>query len=86
MKLSSSFISHDDGKDKLLVPMGSAKFSGLVRGNETAGFIISALMNDTTEDKIVKGLTEKYNAPEDVVRKDVSNIIRQLRKIGAIEE
>ena len=84
MKLSKGFIMHDDGEDKLLVPIGSAEFSGLVRGNETAGFIINALMKDTTVDNIVQGIMKKYDAPENVVRSDVEKIIAQLRKIGAV--
>ena len=85
MKLSDAFFSHDDGDEKLVVSTGAAKFSGMARGNETAGFIITCLETDTTEDEIVSKMLAKYDAPEDIIRRDVQKIIGQLRKIGAID-
>ena len=86
MKLNSGLLAHDDGDQKLLVSTGASKFSGLVRSNETAGFIISCLENDTTEAEIVAKMQEKYDAPKEALERDVKKIIDQLRKIGAIDE
>lgn len=86
MKLNSGFITHNDGEDKLLVSTGAVKFSGLVRSNGTAGFIIGCLENDTTEAEIVEKMLAVYDAPRDVIERDVSKIIGQLRDIGAIDE
>ena len=84
MKLSDTFLSHDDGNEKLVVSTGSAKFCGMARGNETAGFIITCLEQETTEDEIVSKMLAKYDAPEEIIRRDVKKIISQLREIGAI--
>ena len=86
MKLNSGFIAHDDGNDKLLVSTGATKFSGLVRSNPTAGFIIGCLEQDTTEDEIVKKMTKKWDVSEGIARRDVQKIIKQLKSIGAIDE
>jgi hypothetical protein len=86
MKLNSGFIAHDDGNDKLLVSTGATKFSGLVRSNPTAGFIIGCLEQDTTEDEIVKKMTKKWDVSEEIARRDVQKIIKQLKSIGAIDE
>ena len=86
MKISSGFIAHNDGKDTLLVSTGASKFSGLVRSNPTAGFIIGCLEQDTTEDAIVAKMLKKWDVSEEVARRDVRRIIDQLRGIGAIEE
>ena len=86
MKLNTAFITHDDGDQKLLVSTGASKFSGLVRSNATAGFIISCLENDTTEAEIVEKMQEKYDGPKEAMERDVRKIIDQLRKIGAIDE
>ena len=86
MKLSSSFITYDDGDEKLVVSTGSADFSGLARGNATAGFIINCLENDTTEDEIVDKMLEKFDAPREVIAEDVHKIVEQLRSIGAIDD
>ena len=55
----NNFLVHNDGENKLLVSTGATKFSGLVRGNSTAGFIIECLEEETTEDEIVKKMKEK---------------------------
>ena len=86
MKLNKGFITHDDGEQKLIVSTGAVKFSGLVRSNETAGFIISCLEIDTTEAEIVAKMQEKYDGPKEAMERDVKKIIEQLRKIGAIDE
>ncbi len=85
MKLNSGFLSHDDGEQKLLVSTGATKFSGLVRSNPTAGFIIECLENDTTEDEIVAKMLKKWEVSEDIARRDVRKIVDQLKGIGAID-
>jgi len=86
MKLSNKFIAHEDGNEKLLVSTGASKFSGLVRGNPTAGFIINCLETETTPEEIVAKMAREYDAPRDVLERDALKIIDQLRKIGAIDE
>ena len=86
MKLNSAFLTHDDGDQKLLVSTGASKFSGLVRSNETAGFIIECLEKDTNEAEIVAKMQKKYDGPKESMERDVKKIIDQLRKIGAIDE
>ncbi|MBR4319871.1 MAG: PqqD family protein [Oscillospiraceae bacterium] len=86
MKINSGFIAHDDGEEKLLVSTGSTKFSGLVRSNSTAGFIINCLTSDTTEDEIVAKMLQKYEVSDEIARRDVRKIVEQLRNIGAIDD
>ncbi|MBR1393088.1 MAG: PqqD family protein [Ruminococcus sp.] len=85
MKLNKNFITHEAGKESMLVPMGGAKFSGLVKGNKMLGEVLELLKNDTTEAKIVSTLRSKYEAPEGVVEKDIHKVIAELKKIGAID-
>ena len=86
MKLKKEFITHDTGKESLLVPTGSADFSGLVRGNKTLGAILALLKEDTTEEAIVAAMKERFGAPEDVIARDVKKALAELRKIGALDE
>ena len=86
MKLNSGFILHNDGKQKLLVSTGATKFSGLVRSNSSAGFIIQCLETETTEDEIVAKMQKKWEVSDEIARRDVRKITEQLRDIGAIEE
>jgi len=85
MKINSGFIAHNDGEDKLLVSTGATKFSGLVRSNPTAGFIIECLEQDTTEDEIVEKMQQKWEVSDEIARRDVRKIVEQLRGIGAID-
>ena len=86
MKLSKGFITHNDGDEKLLVSTGASRLSGHVRSNETAGFIIGCLENDTTEAEIVAKMQEKYDGPKEAMESHVKRVIAQLRKIGAIDD
>lgn len=86
MKLKKEFISQNFGEESLLVPTGAAKFSGLVKGNRTLGVILEYLKKETSEDEIVVSLKERYDAPEDVLRRDVTRVLNELRNIGALDE
>lgn len=85
MKINSGFITHNDGEDMLLVSTGETKFSGLVRSNPTAGFIIECLEQETTEDEIVARMQQKWEVSDEIARRDVRKVVEQLRGIGAID-
>ena len=86
MKLNESFVIHDAGKDSLLVPMGNADFSGIVKGNKTLREILELLKTETTEDKVIKTMHVKYDALDGAIERDVRNVIKELQKIGALDE
>ena len=86
MKLNSGFLTHNDGDNKLLASTGATKFSGLVRSNQTAGFIIECLEQNTNEDEIVAKMQKKWEVSDEIARRDVRKVIDQLRNIGAIDE
>ena len=86
MKLKKQYIPHDTGDESLLVPTADAEFSGVVRGNKTLGIILSYLKEETTEEEIVAAMTARFDAPEEVISRDVKKAIEELRKVGALEE
>ena len=86
MKLKSSFITHDiDGK-QVMIDIDRNGFSGMVRSNSTAAYIVDQLKNETSRDEILDKMSERYEAPRDVMGRDLDDILAQLRKIGALEE
>lgn len=85
MKLKDIFITHNSDGEQVLIDVTSS-FAGLVRSNKTAAFIVDCLKKDTTKEQIVEAMYEKYDAPKDVLQKDVESIVKKLRGIGAIEE
>lgn len=86
MKLKNEFIVHNVGDETLLVPTADASFHGLVQGNKTVDTILSCLKEDTTEEKILDSLKEKYDGDEADMRADIADVIKRLRAIGAIDE
>jgi len=85
MKLNSQFIAHRDRDGMILVSTGDAAFSGLVRSNQTAGFILECLEQETTLDEIVSKMQAAYDGPADLMRRDAERIIETLRSIGALD-
>ena len=86
MKLKKEFITYDAGSESLLVPAGGAGFSGLVKGNKTLGAILALLKEDTTEKAVITAMRQRFDAPEDIVVRDVKKVVFELRKIGALDD
>ena len=84
MKLKDTFITYTATGEHTMV--ATEGFSGIVRSNETAAFIIEALKTPTTKEQIVDAMAGKYDAPRETIAKDVANVLDKLRSIGAIEE
>jgi S-methylmethionine-dependent homocysteine/selenocysteine methylase len=87
MKLKKGFITHTIQGTQVMVAAGpvASIFKGIARSNETAAFIVDCLKQDTTEDGIVKKLTDTYEVDTDMAKTDVRAILDQLEQIGAIE-
>lgn len=85
MKLKDTYIIHESMGEHILLDTSSS-FAGLIRNNKTAAFIVACLKEDTTEERIVEAMLEKYDAPRAVIAKDVANAIATLRKVGALDE
>lgn len=85
MKLKKSFMTHNADGEHILIDT-EGMFSGIVRSNETAAFIVECLKQETTEEEIVNVLCEKYDAPRAVIALDVKKIMENLRSVGALDE
>ena len=85
MKLKDTFVSHVTNGEQILVDVSSS-FSGLIRSNKTAAFIVDQLKSETTLDSIVDAMFEKYDTPKEVLRRDAQAVIDKLRSVGAIDE
>lgn len=86
MKLKDEFITQDIDDTQFLVPVGVEAFSGIVRSNKTAAFIVNCLKEETTETAIVDAMCAKYDAPRETIAADVAEILEKLRSINAIDE
>lgn len=86
MRLKDGFITHESDGEQIMVAAGVARFSGMVRSNKTAAFIVDCLKEETSETEIVEQLLSIYDAPKEVIEQDVRRILDSLRSIGAIDE
>lgn len=88
MKLNKDImLGNIDGKDFAIATGNLSKsFNGIINNNSTANYIFTLLKTEQTEDSIVAAMLKKYDAPEEVVRADVREVIETIRKAGILEE
>lgn len=86
MKLKKEFIIYNVNQESMLVPTGKADFAGLVKGNKTLGVILDLMKEETSEEEIVAAMKARFNAPEEIIIRDVKKALTELRNIGAIQE
>ena len=70
----------------MMVDIDRGGFAGLVRSNATAAYIIDQLKSETSRDEILNKMAERYDAPRDVMGRDLDGILNRLKGIGALEE
>ena len=87
MKLNPKFLTHETKGEHYMISTSGTAFKGIVKNNQTAALIIETLKTDTTQSQIVDKILERYTGTDrKTVERDVSDIIRQLDSIGAIEQ
>ena len=85
MKLKENFVTQKIGGKQIMVS-ASGDFSGMVRSNKTAAFIIDCLKTEPTQEAILDAMCRKYDAPREVMAVGVNKVLDNLRKIGALDE
>ncbi len=86
MKLRDSFITQDIEDTQFMVAVGETSFTGIVKSNRTAAFIVDCLKKETTKEQIVDAMYAKYDASRERIEADVEMILNKLRGIGALDE
>lgn len=85
MKLKDDFIVYNSGKEQMLISVSGA-FNGMVKLNESAGYIVELLKNEIKYEETVEAMLKKYAADRNTVENDVQSILSQLKQIGALSE
>ncbi len=93
MKIKQGYILKenilgDNSNVGIVVPLNQSigSLNGYIQLNETGIFIWKMLENGAQVDDIVSSILKEYNAPCEVVKKDVLSVISKLKEIGAIDE
>ena len=87
MRLKEEFVVQQLSDQQIIVPVGEAAqtFHGIVRANDTAGFIVDCLKEETTEKQIVDKMLKEYEVDRETAAAGVKKVIAQLNEIGALE-
>lgn len=86
MKLSDKFITHMSNNKQVLVSTDRNVFSGLVRSNETAAYIVNLLKEETTREEVVNKMMSDYEASREDIERNVDKVLDVLRSVGALDE
>lgn len=90
MKLKKGYILQKDGNDYILVADGNNESIDALIGysNDTAYFILEQLSKSDgtmTEKDVVDIMLDIYEAPREIIEKDVHKFIEKLDECGLVE-
>jgi len=87
MKLKYNFAIQEVTDFWAAVPVGkdAKKYRGVMSLNESAKDMMEFLREDITEEELVQKMLEEYEAPEDQVRKDVTEFIQKLKDADVLD-
>ena len=88
MKIKNGFIISRVNDEYIAVAADEAgnAFSGMLKMNKTAAFIAEALKSETTSDKLVSVLCEKYEVSKPLAEESVARTVESLRQTGLLDE
>lgn len=86
MKIKLEFVLRDIAGDLLLVPAGKAALdlNGMLTLNEVGAEIWHMLPEVEDEEELIARLLDIYEVEEEVLRKDVTDFLDSLRKLGIL--
>lgn len=85
MKLKDGFITMETEGEQIMVSSGSNQFSGLIRSNKTAAFIVDCLKSESSKEAIVDAMAAQYDASRQILAEDVERIVSILQSVDAID-
>ncbi len=88
MKIKDGFILKDVAGSKIVIAIGEQRFNfnGVITFNEVGADVFNMLDGNNSVEDIVVKISEEYNAPYEVVKTDVENLIEKMRKHNLIDE
>ncbi len=88
MKLNENFILKTIAGSPVVVPVGDAvdNIKGMITLNGPAEVIWKSLENGDDFDAIFNTLKSKYDAPEELLKSDLTAFIDKLKNLGILEK
>lgn len=87
MKLLREFVVRDVMGEIFLIPVGENhdSFNGVITTNELGKFIFEHLEDVKNEEEMVQLIFNEYDAPIEIIQKDLEVVLNQLRTHKIIE-
>ncbi len=84
MPISNNFMLKSVAGEYMIIPTSNnnVNFSKIFNINETGAFIFNNLKEGKTQSEVLELMTKEYNAPKDVLEKDLIEFINELKKRG----
>lgn len=88
MKISDKFILKTIDDESMLVPVNHDYMSvqKIINLNETSLAIYQMVKEGLDERQIINKMLETYDVSEDVLKSDVTNVLKQFIELGVINE
>lgn len=88
MKISDKFILKTIDDESMLVPVNHDYMSvqKIINLNETSLAIYEMVKEGLDEKQIISKMLETYDVSEDVLKSDVTRILKQFIELGVINE
>ncbi len=86
MKIKKEMVLRNIAGDYVLVPAGASvkEYNGLFAINEVGAAIWDLLEKCETEDEIACALAKEYDAPNELLKKDVTAFLKKLKDLDLI--
>ena len=87
MKIKDGFITRKIGDTNYAVSFdeNSPIGNGMIKLSDSAFFIWQLLEAGATEEEVLSAMKERFQAEEDVLRRDISTFVSKLNELGIIE-
>ena len=88
MKISDKFILKTIDDESMLVPVNHDYMSvqKIINLNETSLAIYQMVKEGLDEKQIINKMLETYDVSEDVLKSDVTRVLKQFIELGVIDE
>lgn len=88
MKVKDGYILKKVAGENIVIATGEARlsFNGIITFNEVGAEVFTRLDGTRTVSQIVDEIASLYNAPKDVIEKDINKLIEKMRNHGLLEE
>ncbi len=88
MRINENYVLKTVAGTPVVVPVGDAvkNIKGMITLNGAAELIWKALEQDKSFEEILAVLCKEYDAPEDVLKADLSAFLEKLEKYNILEK